>query len=122
MILVEGMNQNFIEKCVIHMCEILGIDVPDLHIFVDETIKPNGACYQNSPDEFMIVLKDQADGQMIVTLAHEMVHVKQYLKDNLAEHFTYDIPYMERWWEKEAYAMEVEITKSIIEMVESGKI
>jgi hypothetical protein len=59
---------------------------------------------------------------MIVTLAHEMVHVKQYLKDNLAEHFTYDIPYMERWWEKEAYAMEVEITKSIIEMVESGKI
>jgi hypothetical protein len=117
MLTIEGMNDDFITECVVHMCECLGIEVPNIHIFVDDTIKPDGACYENSPNDFMVVLKSQDIGQMLVTLAHEMTHVKQFMKNNLSAHFDNKIPYMERWWEKEAYEMEVVITKSLIEYV-----
>lgn len=44
-------------------------------------------------------------GATMMTLLHEMVHVKQFVFDNLAEAFDETIPYFERWWEIEADAM-----------------
>ena len=123
MIETTGLKHNFIIKCLNRFAEILDIELPNLSIFVDETIKVNGACYQNAPDDYMIVLRSQEEeGNMVQTLAHEMVHVKQYLKDNLASHFTHDIPYMERWWEIEAFEMERVLMLDLIEMVTIGKI
>lgn len=122
-LIIEGnLNRNFVSQVVKLFCETLGISVPNLHIFTDETIIPNGACYRNEENDFMIVLKEQEDGQMIVTLAHELTHVKQHIKDNLTDFWDPSIPYMERWWEKEAYEKEVELMEILIEAVNSGKI
>jgi hypothetical protein len=123
MLVIEGLNENIATKCVQFFCSQLGIDVPKfLHIFVDETIKVNGAVYQNAADDYLMVLKGQEDGQMIVTLAHELTHVKQFIKNNLADEFTNDIPYMERWWEIEAYKMEEVLIKALIEKLQTGEI
>lgn len=123
MLTIEGnLNSSFVKNAVHFFCDILKISVPNIHIFTDSTISPNGACYRNSDDDFMIVLKERDYGQMIVTLAHELVHVKQYLKDGLSDKWDSSIPYMERWWEQEAYEKEVELTKLLIEAVENGEL
>jgi len=122
---ILGLKEDLILQCLSKFSNMLGIELPNLSIFVDETdqIKVNGACYQNSPDDYMIVLKVQEnEGRMIQTLAHEMVHVKQYLKNDLASHFTHDIPYMERWWEIEAFEKEEELMLALLQDVKDGKI
>ena len=117
------LDKNFIESAVNLFCDSLGISVPNLLIYMDETIRPNGACYRNSPEEFMILLKDgRSDAETMITLAHELVHVKQYLLDGLSEQWDASIPYMERWWEQEAYEKEVELTKLLIEAIEQKKV
>jgi hypothetical protein len=122
-VIVEGdLNVGFVNSAVDLFCSALDIQKPNLHIFTDSTISPNGACYRNSDDDFMIVLKERDHGDMMVTLAHEMVHVKQYLLDGLSDKWDSSIPYMERWWEQEAYEKEVELTKLLIEAVENGKL
>lgn len=121
-VLIEGMNQDFTYKVVKFFCDALGIGVPSLHIFVDDTISVAGACYQNDHDDYLIALRQQDLGQMIVTLAHELVHVKQYVLDGLAEKWDTSIPYRERWWEVEAYEKEVELTKLLIDAVERQEI
>jgi hypothetical protein len=121
-VLVEGLNQDFIRNVVSFICDALGIEVPNIHIFVDDTIQIAGACYQNAHDDYLIALREQDLGQMIVTLAHELVHVKQYVVDNLAEKFTTSIPYRERWWEIEAYAKETDLTMMLIEAVNRGEL
>ena len=121
-VLIEGMNEEFANKVVRFFCDALEVDVPNLHIFVDDTIRIAGACYQNDHDDYLIALKQQDLGQMIVTLAHELVHVKQYMIDGLYKTFDATIPYRERWWEVEAYEKEVELTKLLIEAVTQGNI
>lgn len=119
----EGLDSNLIEQYVEHFCQILEIEIPKLLIFVDDTILPTGACYENEPGDYMIVLKARADeGQMVVTLAHEMVHVKQFLCDDLAARFDTAIPYDERWWEQEALDKERMLIKSLVEHIANGGI
>ena len=123
MLTIEGnLNSSFVKNVVHFFCNILKISVPNIQIFTDQTIRPDGACYRNSDDDFMIVLKERDHGQMMITLAHELVHVKQYLKDGLSKQWDASIPYMERWWEQEAYEKEVELTKLLIEAVENGEL
>ena len=122
MIIEGNLNVGFVNNAVDLFCSFLGIEKPNLHIFTDETISPNGACYRNSDDEFMIVLKERDQGHMMVTLAHEMVHVKQYLLDGLSDEWDASIPYMERWWEKEAYQKEIELAKLLVEAVKNGEL
>lgn len=119
---VEGLNESFVKKAVKLFCDALSIDVPNLEIFTDETINRHGVCYHAGDNSFMILLLQRDLGQMMVTLAHEMVHVKQYLIDNLEEKFDSTIPYMDRWWEKEAFEKEVTLTKLLIEAVENGEV
>jgi hypothetical protein len=121
-ITVEGLNANFVQKAVQLFCDSLGITPPNLEIFTDETIRPNGACYRNSDTDFMIVLKNRNAGDMMITLAHEMVHVKQYLVDDLSEKFDDTIPYMERWWEQEAFELEVALTELLIQAITDGEL
>ena len=119
---IDGMNEDFTYNVVKLFCRALGIDVPSLHIFVDDTISVAGACYQNSHDDYLIALRQQDRGQMLVTLAHELVHVKQYVVDGLAEKWDTTIPYRERWWEVEAFEKEVELTKLLIAAVKRKEI
>jgi hypothetical protein len=64
-------------------------------------------CIDESEDEFIILVKEQSRDlqDMFITIAHEMIHVKQHMKENLGWFLDNygDIPYRERWWEKEAF-------------------
>ena len=66
-----------------------------------------GLCLDVTEDEFLVFVKekDRDIGCMCTTIAHEMIHVKQFLKDNLNHwiHTCWDTPYDDRWWEQEAY-------------------
>lgn len=65
-----------------------------------------------SPRHFLIeIRKDDKEEEIIKTLAHEMVHVRQYVRSELNEEMTYwrgrkvnsdEIPYSEQPWEIEA--------------------
>jgi len=113
-------DQVFIEKVVNLFCTHLGIKCPTLLIYIDETIQANGICYQNNETEFMILLKDgRTKSEMLVTLAHELVHVKQYLKDNLAGQWDTSIPYNDRWWEQEAYVKESDLIKILLDAIKN---
>lgn len=79
----------------------------------------SGASWDNGDREFSIVIDRGKD--FLITLFHEMIHVKQYLKKELVDlpHFqvkwkgyTYSkdyFPYENRPWEIEAYAMEEDL-------------
>lgn len=79
---------------------------------VDDTL---GLCIDETPEDFIILVhtKDRNLGQVFVTLAHEMVHVKQYMNENLGWFMDNrsHIPYMERWWEREAFETSVPLVE-----------
>lgn len=80
-----------------------------------------GLCGQIDDYEYEIELKDTNITQMLITLAHEMVHVKQYARNELRqlvrqpmyrwkkEYLPLDTPYFDQPWEKEAYALEEQL-------------
>jgi hypothetical protein len=74
-----------------------------------------GLCLDESDDEFIVFVKEQDRniGQIFTTIAHEMVHVKQYMKENLGWFLNNrkDIPYLDRWWEVEAYSESVPLVE-----------
>lgn len=79
----------------------------------------SGSSWENDDREFHIMIDKGKD--FLITLFHEMIHVKQYLKRELVDlpHFqvkwkgyTYSkdyFPYENRPWEIEAYAMEEDL-------------
>lgn len=105
-------------KAVKFFCELLGIS-PNIYVYVDEVMPMNGACYKND-SEYHICLSVQPVGASLVTLAHELVHVKQFEKDYLEELYTNEIPYHERWWEQEAFAKESELANALLSKVLDG--
>ena len=69
--------------------------------------KIHGMCIDESESEFIILVNETERNltEVFVTIAHEMIHVKQYMKENLGwflDNRSY-IPYHQRWWEKEAF-------------------
>lgn len=74
-----------------------------------------GLCIDESEEEFVILVKeeDRDIAQVFNTIAHEMIHVKQHMKENLGWFLDNrsDIPYLERWWEKEAFSMAVPLVE-----------
>lgn len=127
MIEVYGIDRELTIKAIYSYCRQLDVDVPSILIYVDDDLKDphkEYACVHSNGDEFMIriapVSKFLNVTQMYETLAHEMVHVKQFLKNNLEEHLeNTDIPYSLRWWEIEAYELEkklvINFTQEIID-------
>jgi Zn-dependent peptidase ImmA (M78 family) len=119
----DRLNKKFVQDVVTLFCNALKIKLPTILIYADETIKSNGVCYRNDETEFMILLKDgRSDAETMVTLAHELVHVKQYLVDDLSNKFDDSIPYMERWWEQEAFELEAVLIELLVEAIEQKKL
>lgn len=68
----------------------------------------SGMCIDESDDEFIILVKEENRRveDIFVTIAHEMIHVKQHMKENLGwflDNHSH-IPHHDRWWEKEAFS------------------
>jgi hypothetical protein len=69
---------------------------------------------QGVPRNFVLVISPKGEDP-IATLAHEMIHVKQFAKGELSHCLTYwkgkeiseDTEYRKQPWEKEAYAHDI---------------
>jgi hypothetical protein len=102
-------NYRHVETFVRFLCDELSIFPEKIVLFThDEDDGVSGMCIDESDSEFIILVKerDRNAYQIFTTIAHEMVHVRQYMTQELGrlldEHR--DIPYNQRWWENEAYA------------------
>lgn len=90
-------------------------DISSLLIIGDDVMEETGRCYPtDDSSQFMIMIKEQKRNvtEVYLTLAHEMVHIKQFLYQDLQGYRksrSKDIPYRELWYEKEAYALESEM-------------
>jgi hypothetical protein len=101
-------HDSLVQQFVNFICKELSINPLKLTIAsYDEDDNLNGLCMDESDSEFIILVKetDRNIGEIFTTIAHEMIHVKQYMKENLGWFLDNrkDIPYMDRWWEKEAF-------------------
>jgi hypothetical protein len=103
-------NPSLVEMLAKFLCDELDVTPSRLQIvpFEIDDSGDLGLCLDESDDEFIVFVKekDRNIGEVFTTIAHEMIHVKQYMKENLNWflHNHKDIPYMDRWWEKEAFA------------------
>jgi hypothetical protein len=83
-----------------------------------------GLCLDITDTEFTIFVKEtnRDIGCICTTIAHEMIHVKQYIKENLGWFLDNraHIPYMERWWEKEAFSMSVPLVEKFAKSLQKG--
>lgn len=93
---------------------------------------PTGTCNndKNCAKTFWIVFMGKGDKKkrnlaaVLTTIAHELIHVKQYLFDNLYEEFELNqkagdkkVPYRETWWEKEAWEGQEPLMLKFIEHI-----
>ena len=106
-------NSHIIKSFVRFICTELNIKPKRIIVAELEDLESNtiGLCIDESEDEFIILVKEATRtlSDILVTIAHEMIHVKQYMKQHLGwllDNYGH-IHYLERWWEKEAFAKSV---------------
>lgn len=118
------LEPNFTQKAVEFFCNFLGIEKCDLHLMVDDTMNAYGKCFELG-SEFCIAVNSEHRSitEIFQTIAHELVHVKQFIKEDLRKHADNgkDIPYYERWWEIEAYKLETEMVLALTEHIKRNR-
>lgn len=96
----------------------------EIEIFLDDiTDGANGMLIDDIPNKrfTMLVQNGRHISQILMTIVHELVHVKQYIRDGLAEvsdSLFQNIRYLERWWEVEAFEKTPEIIGNYIRHLE----
>jgi hypothetical protein len=108
---LKSENQEVIRDFTLYACERLGINPSLIEIDELEVQGVNGMCIDLSQDEFLILVKEQKN--VLQTLAHELVHVKQYMQQELGRELdrkTND--YETSWWEIEARSLSKDIMES----------
>ena len=115
------LTEDFISFC----CDQLSIK-PD-HITVEGWPEPfkNGAlglCYEVDTSEYLIMVstKNRTATEIYNTIAHEMVHVKQFMRQDLGNIIEAHKPaYNERWWEIEAAEKSLNLVKKYVDVLHS---
>lgn len=91
----------------------------------------NGICSKTGPKEISIAVDSAlALPQLLMTLAHEMVHAKQYIRGQYRGELSrngkmkriwlgksYSVSYLKRPWEKEAFRREGELACALLDNV-----
>lgn len=91
----------------------------------------NGICSMTGSKEISIALDSQLVlPQMLMTLAHEMVHAKQYVRGQYRSELSrngklrklwlgkpYSVSYLKRPWEREAFRREGELACALLDKV-----
>lgn len=116
---------DILQKFIDWLCSELRINPRSLDVYAeDDLVCAFGMCVDTSSDEFMILVKTKGRTitQYFNTIAHEMIHVKQFMKENLG-HFLdscSDVPYMEHWWEIEAHKESFPLVVKFTEAIQNG--
>lgn len=101
------------------LCKELSVMPRELHIVGTDLDEGVGQCIDIDEESYLILVKESGRRleQIFITIAHEMIHVKQYMTQELGrildEHS--HIPYEDRWWETEAYERSVPLLEKFSE-------
>jgi hypothetical protein len=109
-------SQEAIRELAFYVCELLDFYPSSIEIEVDDLLVEgtNGMCIDLSQDEFLILLRNR--DRMMYTLVHELVHAKQYMKQDLGKHLdALSEEYETAWWEVEARNLTNQIMESYSE-------
>lgn len=118
--ILKSNSREAIRELTTYTCKLLNID--PYYIEIDDLAgeNTNGMCIDISDDSFLILLKDH--DQMLRTLVHELVHVKQYMKQDLGSHLdSKSEKYGNSWWEVEARELAENIMESYNERNDTCK-
>lgn len=116
-IVIDAPNPALIERFITWLCRELDVTPNSIAVQGDDEIDQGvlGLCIDVSEDDFLILVKtgNRNIGEVFNTIAHEMIHVKQYMKENLGWFLDNrsDIPYLQRWWEVEAFSNSVSLVE-----------
>jgi hypothetical protein len=121
---VTDLDPVLTEKFVTFCCEEMDIDPGLVYVEGWDTPlfnKATGLCYEvEHLEEYLIHVytKDRNLTEIYNTLAHEMIHVKQFMKQDLGNVVTQHKPiYTERWWEKEASVNSLQLVKKYVDIL-----
>jgi len=111
-------NSYAVEEFVKYACKELEIFPKEIEIDFLEVDGVNGMCIDLEPGNFLILVKNH-EGQL-ETLAHELVHVKQYMKQDLGSLLGTE-EYETSWWEQEARSLSKHIMEKFNERHDSKR-
>lgn len=101
------------------LCKELSVTPRELHIVGTDLDEGLGQCIDVDEGSYLILVKESGRRleQIFITIAHEMVHVKQYMTQELGRLLDEQshVPYEDRWWEKEAYEKAVPLVEKFSE-------
>lgn len=118
MIIDVAVNEKYdalLDDFVYYICKHFGIIPRKICIETADLVGNRGMCFDDDDGEFTILVKPNDDmGQTFATVAHEMIHVKQYMTQNLGQILDEStaMPYDSRWWEDEAFNGAVPLVES----------
>jgi len=102
----------------------LGIEHADISVVIlidDMADGLNGMLIDESLTDYLIVLEgNRGLGDIVKTMFHECVHIKQHLRDGLGAKLDKmkHIPYLEREWEMEANRESVNMVLEYLKQIE----
>jgi hypothetical protein len=105
---VSNLDQKLTVDFVRFCCEHLGVKPRQLYVngYDDMSNTLKGYCIDVEEDVFTVAvsIKDRNLTEIYTTIAHELVHVKQYMTQNLIRFLAdqKDMDYYTSWYEREA--------------------
>ena len=85
----------------------------------------SGMCIDDNDGKYVILVNytNRNIGEVFTTVAHEMIHVKQYMTQDLGRLLdeNEDLPYEQRWWEKEAFSNAVPLVEKFASTINLKK-
>lgn len=89
------------------LCDELDVRPRKIDVVGTDLFENLGMCLDVEDESYLIFVKETGRriDQIFITIAHEMIHVKQYMTQELGRLLDEQrhVPYKERWWEQEAY-------------------
>lgn len=110
MILSTSLDRKYdrlVSEFVQFLCNELGVRPRKIDVVGTDLFENLGMCLDVEDESYLIFVKETGRrvDQIFITVAHEMIHVKQYMTQELGRLLDEQqhVPYEERWWEQEAY-------------------
>lgn len=111
-------EENLVRSFVVWICNHFDVYPDTIELNENQDDQTSGQCIDVSENNFVILVKiaDRKLEDVFVTIAHEMIHVKQYIQQDLGRLLEdcKDIPYMERWWEVEAFGESANLVRKFL--------
>lgn len=121
---VYDLDENLTERFIKFCCNELNVYPDEVTVEGWDTPLQNnatGLCFEvNFKSEYLIMVykKDRTATEIYDTVAHEMIHVKQFVMQNLDKQIQSgeSMPiYEDRWWEKEASEKSFSLVKKYVD-------